>query len=137
MEETRKRVYTLYRVSTKGQVDKNDIPMQKIRCREFAERQGWEIIREVSELGVSGFKVATKDRDAIQEIQQDAALGKFDILLVFMFDRLGRRDNETSLVVVTKGRYLPQKIGGRFIQMNSVRLILSVFRGFPLSGLPR
>jgi len=94
-----KRVYTLYRVSTKGQVEKNDIPMQKIRCREFAESQGWEIIKEVSELGVSGFKVSAKDRDAIQEIQQDAALGKFDILLVFMFDRLGRREDETPFVV--------------------------------------
>ena len=99
METAKKRVYALYRVSTKGQVDKNDIPMQKIRCREFAEQQGWEIVHEVSELGISGFKVATKDRDAIQEIQQDAALGKFDILLVFMFDRLGRRDDETPFVV--------------------------------------
>lgn len=97
--EQKKRVCTLYRVSTKGQVDKNDIPMQKLRCRDFAEQQGWEIVREVSELGISGFKVATKDRDAIQEIQQDATLGKFDILLVFMFDRLGRRNDETPFQV--------------------------------------
>jgi len=96
---SKKRVYTLYRVSTKNQVEKNDIPMQKIRCREFAESHGWEITREVSELGVSGFKVSAKDRDAIQEIQHDAALGKFDILLVFMFDRLGRREDETPFVV--------------------------------------
>lgn len=27
-----KTVYRLYRVSTKGQVDKNDIPMQKQSC---------------------------------------------------------------------------------------------------------
>ena len=27
--EMKKRVYTLYRVSTKGQVEKDDIPMQK------------------------------------------------------------------------------------------------------------
>jgi len=95
----KKRVYTLYRVSTKGQVEKNDIPMQRIRCREFAEAQGWEIIKEVSELGVSGYKVSAKDRDAIQEIQHDAVLGKFDVLLVFMFDRLGRREDETPFVV--------------------------------------
>ena len=95
----KKRVCTLYRVSTKNQVEKNDIPMQKIRCREFAQAQGWEIVREVSELGVSGYKVSAKDRDAIQEIQQDAVLGKFDVLLVFMFDRLGRREDETPFVV--------------------------------------
>ena len=34
-----KTVYCLYRVSTKGQVDKDDIPMQKQASREFAERQ--------------------------------------------------------------------------------------------------
>ena len=76
-----KRVYCLYRVSTLGQVDKDDIPMQKQCCREFAEKQGWTIVKEFSEKGVSGFKTAAKDRDAIQEIQRDAAEGKFDILL--------------------------------------------------------
>lgn len=94
-----KRVYCLYRVSTLGQVEKDDIPMQKQRCREFAAAQGWSIVRELSEKGVSGFKVSARDRDAIQEIQRDAVDGKFDILLVFMFDRLGRRDDETPFVV--------------------------------------
>jgi len=94
-----KRVYCLYRVSTLGQVEKDDIPMQKQACHEFAERQGWEIINEYSEKGVSGFKVSAKDRDAIQQIQAAALEKKFDILLVFMFDRLGRRDDETPFVV--------------------------------------
>lgn len=52
-----KRVYCLYRVSTKGQVDKDDIPMQKTSCREFAERNAWTILKEFQEKGVSGFKV--------------------------------------------------------------------------------
>ncbi|MEA4964831.1 MAG: recombinase family protein [Oscillospiraceae bacterium] len=94
-----KRAYCLYRVSTLGQVEKDDIPMQKQCCREFAEAQGWTIVKEFSEKGISGFKVSAKDRDAIQHIQQDAVAGKFDILLVFMFDRLGRRDDETPFVV--------------------------------------
>ena len=93
------KVYCLYRVSTLGQVEKDDIPMQKQCCREFAERQGWTILKEFSEKGISGFKKSAKDRDAIQEIQRDAAEGKFDILLVYMFDRLGRRDDETPFVV--------------------------------------
>lgn len=67
-----KRVYCLYRVSTKGQVEKDDIPMQKQRCHEFAAEHGWDIVKEFSEKGVSGFKVSAKDRDAIQEIQRDA-----------------------------------------------------------------
>ena len=95
-----KRVYCLYRVSTLGQVEKDDIPMQKQFCQEFVQQQtGWEIVKEFSEKGVSGFKVSAKDRDAIQEIQRDALQNKFDVLLVFMFDRLGRREDETPFVV--------------------------------------
>ena len=90
---------TLYRVSTKGQVEKDDIPMQKEACRNFAESQGWEIVKEFSEKGVSGFKKSAKERDELQKIQQAAMEGKFDILLVFMFDRLGRRDDETPFIV--------------------------------------
>ena len=95
----KKRVYTLYRVSTIGQIEKDDIPMQKEACHEFAERQGWEIVKEFSEKGVSGFKKSAKDRDQLQLLQQAAAAGEFDILLVFMFDRLGRRDDETPFIV--------------------------------------
>ncbi len=92
--------FRLYRVSTVGQVEKDDIPMQKQYCREFCKQhQGWEIIKEFSEKGVSGFKVSAKDRDAIQEIQKMALQGEFDVLLVFMFDRLGRKDDETPFVV--------------------------------------
>lgn len=94
-----KRVCCLYRVSTPKQVEKDDIPMQKQRCHEFAEQMGWDIVREFSEKGVSGFKISAKKRDAIQEIQREATLKTFDILLVFMFDRLGRKDDETPFIV--------------------------------------
>ena len=97
---TLKEVFkAVYRVSTKGQVEKDDIPMQKEACRNFAESQGWEIVKEFSEKGVSGFKKSAKDRDELQKIQQAAMESKFDILLVFMFDRLGRRDDETPFIV--------------------------------------
>ncbi len=95
-----KRVFTLYRVSTKGQVDQDDIPMQKTACQEFAKSQGdWLITGEYYEKGVSGFKVSAEERDAIQDIKSAAEKKEFDILLVFMFDRLGRRQNETPFVV--------------------------------------
>lgn len=94
------RVETLYRVSTVGQVDHDDIPMQRIACQEFVDSQpDWQIVKELYEKGVSGYKVKTEKRDAIMEIKQDALAGKFDVLLVFMFDRLGRRDDETPFVV--------------------------------------
>ena len=96
-----KKTYCLYRVSTKKQVDKvkDDIPMQKIACHEFAENNGWIIAKEFYEKGVSGFKVSANDRDAIQDLKEAAQRREFDILLVYMFDRLGRRDDETPFVV--------------------------------------
>ena len=94
-----KRVYCLYRVSTVGQVDHDDIPLQRISCRQYAEQKGWTVLRELYECGVSGYKVSSEARDAIQELKDEALLQRFDILLVFMFDRLGRREDETPFVV--------------------------------------
>jgi len=102
----KKRVFCLYRVSTTGQLDKrtlenerDDIPMQKRACEEFCDRMGWEIVDSRSEKGVSGYKVSASDRDAIIEIRDAASKKKFDILLVYMFDRLGRKEDETPFIV--------------------------------------
>ena len=98
------RVQCLYRVSTTKQVDHDadnhaDIPMQQKACREFAEKMGWTIVSEEQENGVSGYKVSADDRDKLQLVKKRAEQGKFDILLVFMFDRLGRKSDETPFVV--------------------------------------
>ena len=98
------RVCCLYRVSTTKQVDHDelnqaDIPVQRKACREFAEKMGWVIVGEEQEAGVSGYKVSADDRDKLQLIKKKAEQGKFDILLVFMFDRLGRKSDETPFVV--------------------------------------
>ena len=97
-----KRVLCLYRVSTKGQVDRitDDIPMQRRECMDFiAKMDGWEFYDERVEKGVSGYKVSAENRDAILDIRALAEKKKFDVLLVFMFDRLGRREDETPFLV--------------------------------------
>lgn len=93
------QVYCLYRVSTNQQLYEEDIPMQRQACREFAAARNWTIIREFYEKGISGFKIPTKNREVLQQIKKDAILGKFDILLVYMFDRIGRRDSETPFFI--------------------------------------
>lgn len=98
------RVLCLYRVSTGQQLyhtenNEADIPMQRKRCRRFAEQMGWTIVCELQEEGVSGHKVRAENRDKIQQIKEYAQKGKFDILLVFMFDRIGRISDETPFVV--------------------------------------
>lgn len=83
-----------------GKEGRTTIPMQKQACREFAAHQrGWVIKKEFQEQGVSGFKISANDRDAVQELKTAALKKEFDVLLVFMFDRLGRIDNETPFVV--------------------------------------
>lgn len=98
------RVCCLYRVSTDKQVDyddKNqaDIPVQRKACHEFCDKMGWIIVHEEQEDGVSGHKVRAEKRDKLQIIKEYAKQGKFDILLVFMFDRIGRISDETPFVV--------------------------------------
>lgn len=104
MEKNNNRVCCLYRVSTDKQVDHNanneaDIPMQRKACHRFAEKMGWEIVHEEQEEGVSGHKVRAEKRDKLQTIKELALKGQFDILLVFMFDRIGRIADETPFVV--------------------------------------
>lgn len=96
-----KRVMCLYRVSTKGQVDpKDDIPMQRRECLDFISKQpDWQFAGELMEKGVSGYKVSVNKRDAILDMRSRAERKEFDILLVFMFDRLGRREDETPFLV--------------------------------------
>ena len=96
----KKRVGCLYRVSTKKQGEKNDIPMQRISCNEFIDKKGdWTLEKEYIELGISGYKISESKRDVLQDIKKDVINKKIDILLVFMFDRIGRKEEETPFVV--------------------------------------
>ena len=99
-----KRTLCLYRVSSDKQVTYNekeeaDIPMQRQVGRRFLEQQGWVLVHEEREDGISGHKVRAEKRDSIQHIKELALAKKFDILLVFLFDRIGRIADETPFVV--------------------------------------
>ena len=84
------------------------IPMQRRECKDFIDRmEDWVFYDERMEKGVSGYKVsaknrdiiAAKNRDIIVEIREMAEHKQFDVLLVFMFDRLGRKEDETPFLV--------------------------------------
>ncbi len=95
-----KRVRCLYRVSSKQQLHGDDIPLQRNECKEFiAHQSDWQFDSEYIEKGVSGYRKAISERDILMEIVRDASKKEFDILLVYMSDRLGRREGETPLYV--------------------------------------
>lgn len=74
--------------------------MQRRECLDFIRKQpDWKFSGELMEKGISGYKVSVNKRDAIQEMRARAERREFDVLLVFMFDRLGRREDETPFMV--------------------------------------
>lgn len=100
-EQAAKRVGCLYRVSTQKQVNlEDDIPMQRNACMEYIKKKdGWKLVREYIEPGVSGYHKGLNDRKVLKEVIKDVGNKQIDVLLVFMFDRIGRKDNETPFLL--------------------------------------
>jgi site-specific DNA recombinase len=62
-------------------------------CREFAQRQGWQITREYSDHAVSG---ATLLRPGFQGLMREALRNEFDIVLAEALDRFSRDQEDTA-----------------------------------------
>ncbi len=102
IEAQKLRVRSLLRVSDKSQLENQDIPQQREACREFIESHpNWELTGEYTEKGKSGYKLPAKQRDVLQQVLRDAKAGAFDILVVFMSDRVGRRLEESPHIIET------------------------------------
>ena len=82
----RKRNAALYvRVSTDGQTIENQVR----ELRQIAERRGWEIVETYSDAGISGAKGRDK-RPGLDRMLNDAKRRKFDVVMAWAIDRLGR-----------------------------------------------
>ncbi|NMD71493.1 recombinase family protein [Bacillus sp. DNRA2] len=90
-----KRVWAYYRVSTKSQVLQHDITLQRKACLEYVSNlQNCIIEREIEELAVSGYSKTIEKREGLNRILLGAKQKEFDVLLVFMLDRIGRKKEE-------------------------------------------
>lgn len=97
-----KRVNILLRVSSQQQLHDDDIPVQRSECMNFiSTHDDWTFQKEYVEKAVSGFKTSVKDREILQEIQEDARQKNFDVLVVYMSDRIGRKEDESPVFVST------------------------------------
>src|SRR5262249_1445617 len=82
----RNRADAIYvRVSTDGQTVEN----QTRELRQIAERRGWEIVEVYSDAGISGSKGRDK-RPGLDQMLKDASHRKFDVVMAWGIDRLGR-----------------------------------------------
>ena len=82
---TIKRAAIYIRVSTDGQTVDN----QRLELEQAAKSAGWEIVGIYDDNGVSGAK-SREDRDAFNRLCMDAARRKFDVVMAWSVDRLGR-----------------------------------------------
>jgi DNA invertase Pin-like site-specific DNA recombinase len=80
-----KQVAIYTRVSTDHQTTAN----QERELRAIAERMGWTVIKVYRDQGVSGAK-SRKDRPAFDALWKDAARRRFDLIMAWSVDRLGR-----------------------------------------------
>jgi len=80
-----KRAVLYLRVSTVDQTTAN----QERELRQVAERAGWEIVRVYKDHGISGAKGRDK-RPEFDRLIRDAAQRKFDMVMAWSVDRLGR-----------------------------------------------
>ena len=128
-EVPRSRRAALYaRVSTLDQEPEN----QLVELRQYAEARGWTVHEYVDE-GVSGSK---ERRPALDRLLNDARRRRFDVLVCWRLDRLGR--NLRHLILLLDDR---QALGVAFVSLSEgllPRIVVTDDRGrYVLPDLPR
>jgi DNA invertase Pin-like site-specific DNA recombinase len=83
MKSRRAAIYA--RVSTDGQTTTNQIQ----ELREAAVRNGWTVVHEFIDRGISGAK-GREHRPAFESLWQGVGRKDFDVVMVWAVDRLGR-----------------------------------------------
>jgi len=80
-----KRAALYVRVSTDAQTVEN----QTRELRQVAKRRGWDVVEVYSDAGISGAK-GRNGRPGLDTMLKDASRRKFDVILAWAIDRLGR-----------------------------------------------
>lgn len=120
-----KKVCLYCRVSTTHQTSENQLR----ELRAIAGRMGYEIVSEFIDNGISGSK-SRKDRPALDEMMKMATQRKFEMVMCWSIDRLGR---SLQHLVEILNELQSMKIDLFFMQQGmdtttpSGRMIFSVF----------
>ena len=80
-----KRAALYLRVSTDGQTVEN----QRLALQAVCEQRGWQVVQEYADSGISGAK-DRRLRPGLDALLKDATRGRFDVVLAWALDRLGR-----------------------------------------------
>ena len=80
-----KRAALYLRVSTDGQTVDN----QRLALEAVCEQRGWKMVQVYADNGVSGAK-GRNQRPGLDVLLKDASRGRFDVVMAWAIDRLGR-----------------------------------------------
>jgi DNA invertase Pin-like site-specific DNA recombinase len=80
-----KRAALYVRVSTDHQTVENQV----VELRQVAERRGWHVVEVYKNAGISGAK-GRDQRPGLDAMLKDAGRRKFDVVMAWAIDRLGR-----------------------------------------------
>jgi DNA invertase Pin-like site-specific DNA recombinase len=86
-----KRAAIYARVSTGDQTTEN----QLLELRQIAERRGWEVVEVYADNGISGAK-GRDQRPAFDRLCKDATRHRFDVVMAWSIDRIGRSVHAVS-----------------------------------------
>jgi DNA invertase Pin-like site-specific DNA recombinase len=92
--------------TTQGQTCEN----QLLELRRYCDARGWAVFREYADQGISGSK---DRRPALDQLVSDAKRRRFDVVLAWRLDRVGR--NLRHLVLLLEEL---QAIGVGFVSLN-------------------
>lgn len=98
MNEKAKRVAAYLRVSTDGQTVDN----QRRELGAVADRRGWRIVQTYEDAAISGAKGRDK-RPGLDKLMKDAVRGRFDLVMVWAVDRLGRSTATVAPIMAELG----------------------------------
>jgi DNA invertase Pin-like site-specific DNA recombinase len=85
MAKATKRAALYVRVST----DPQSVENQVRELKEVAQRRGWVLVETYQDAGISGAK-GREQRPGLDALLKDASRRKFDIVMAWAIDRLGR-----------------------------------------------
>jgi DNA invertase Pin-like site-specific DNA recombinase len=86
------RVAIYARTSKQEGEDEGSIPVQFADCRDRAADEGWEVVAEYQDPGVTGWR--RKTREQYELLFADAEVGRIDAVLCRDYERLLRNDRE-------------------------------------------
>ncbi len=127
------RAASYVRVSTGMQVEGFSLDAQRRAIRAHCEAEGWQLVAEYVEEGVSASKESAAARPEFRRLLADVETGRVDVVVVHKLDRFSR-----NLVVTVQSLARLERAGAAFVSLTehidmttpTGRLMLGVFALF-------